>query len=138
MIVSEKKAQEAWDTLRTWARLVDEKWDADELARVLGRSEADLKDAYRAACRHAHPDMGGRMEDFVVVDRAKHIVAGWIEKAAVTQSPELRHGGDAPCSRCNGKGTITLRKGFGTMPASCPTCRGSGQLIEQEKTADGR
>lgn len=127
MIISRQKAEEACETLG-WGREV---LDGELTA-------AGVSAQFRTAAQKAHPDAGGTMEEFVAVDRAKHILLAWVERVAVAQSPELRHGGDAPCPRCSGKGTITLRKGFGTMPASCPTCRGSGQLIEQEKTADGR
>lgn len=138
MIVSERQAQEAWDTLRTFARMADEKWDADELIYVTVQNEGNLKDIYRAACRHTHPDMGGRPEDFATVDRAKHVVEAWMAKQG-WRKEIAEHGGVTVCPRCNGDRRIKFQRGFRQMQVQCPTCQGNGELYdekEKEKGAD--
>ena len=35
------------------------------------------------------------------------------------------------CSRCDGSGQVTVSQGFFAMQQTCPTCRGTGQIIEQ-------
>lgn len=132
MIVSEKMAQECWDILRMWARLVDEKWDADELARAKGRSESEIKQAFHAAARSAHPDMGGDAAKFALVDRAKEAMLVFAKRQAPAQE-EVPHGGVVTCPRCNGARTIALQRGFKQMRVQCPTCRGNGEITEGER-----
>jgi DnaJ-class molecular chaperone len=134
VIVSERQAQEAWDLLRSWARISDEGWDLDELARVVGRTERDVTDAYRAACKHVHPDRGGAMADFVKVDRAKYMLMAWI--ARVATGPVPAHGGVSECPRCLGKGSIILHRGIKQTRMQCATCQGNGELYD-EKQGEG-
>ncbi len=35
------------------------------------------------------------------------------------------------CSRCGGSGQVTISQGFFTMQQACPSCRGTGQVIEK-------
>lgn len=136
MIVSERQAQAAWDTLRTWARAADEKWDADELVHVTGQNDGNLRDIYRTACRFTHPDMGGSVEDFAAVDRAKYVVEAWLAKRARVDEVNA-HGAVTVCPRCNGDRRIKLQKGFRQMQVQCPTCHGNGELYdEKDKGAD--
>lgn len=132
MIISKKQADEAWVVLRTYARIIDERWDADELVDVQGRTKTDVTDAYRAACRTVHPDMGGDVERFAAVDRAKHVLMAWLERAGTVSDAPPAHG--QPCARCNGLGHVLSQRAFRAMRVQCPTCRGAGELgVEQEK-----
>ncbi len=136
MIVSARQAKEAWTLLRQWARLVDEKWDMDELARVEGRSKGDVTDAYRAACKHCHPDRGGDMVDFVKVDRAKHLLFAWLEREA--DAPVPVHGGVTKCPRCTGLTYVLLHRGARQMRMQCPSCKGNGEIYDEKQTEGDR
>lgn len=130
MIVTQAKADAAWIKLRQFARLTDEKWDAEELINVQGRTATEVNDAYRASCKHAHPDMGGRMEDFIEIDRAKHMLLHWLER-----KPEVvTAGAGRTCPDCNGKGYVAVQRALRAMRMTCPMCRGTGDLdSEHEK-----
>lgn len=135
MIVSTRQAQEAWDVLRQWARIIDERWDLGPL-RVEGRTKAEVAEIYRAACKHSHPDMGGRLEDFAKVDRAKHVLLAWLERQA--DAPPPAHGGASQCPRCNGACHVLLYKGLRQMRVQCPTCQGNGEIYDERKPEGDR
>lgn len=138
MIVSERMAQECWDLLRSFARLSDERWDADYMSSPLGRTEVDVRDAFWAAAKYAHPDRGGDPAQFALVDRAKEAMLVFI-KCAAPDKPTVPHGVVAECPRCFGSGHIVMTKGFNSkLRVQCPSCRGSGELTDERQEESHR
>ena len=43
--------------------------------------------------------------------------------------------GKKTCTRCGGSGQVTVSQGFFAMQQTCPTCRGTGQIIEKPCSA---
>lgn len=134
MIVSERQAREAWETIKA-ACLVDAP-EGVEAVWSFPLSKESLTVAYRQAAKVTHPDSGGSLEAFAAVDRAKHILLHWLDRSAVEEAKP--HGGVAPCPRCDGKGYMELRGSrFGSiMRKQCPTCQGNGEIYD-EKNKDG-
>lgn len=129
MIISEKMARTAWDTL--CAACADPEHAGVELEAV---TEGLVNAAYRVAARKTHPDAGGTAEAFAQVDRAKHIVLRWLVRRPTPA--EVPHGGVEECPRCGGSGFVMRRHGFREMRAQCPSCRGSGEVPERDDSGD--
>lgn len=110
---------------------------ADEAATVLELPAEDwtvelVNACYRSAAKRAHPDMGGSAEAFAKVDRAKHVLLGWLERLAGEQ-PAPPHA-VRTCHKCEGRGHVMSQRAFRQMRVQCPTCRGTGDLdYEHEK-----
>lgn len=117
MIVTEKQAEEALIVLGTYAGYAP----GNGLAQLDSES---LKALARDAAKRAHPDAGGTSEDFVAVDRAKHILLRWLERQAQTKPKEAAHG--EQCQQCGGTGSVQSRRGFKAMRVQCHPCRGTG------------
>jgi DnaJ-class molecular chaperone len=137
VIVTEKMVVEAWDLLRTYARLVDERWDDAVMASVAGKSEVDVRSIFHHASKHTHPDMGGSTEKFAAVDRAKHILLEWLKRSSGAPAPAI-HGPTRKCHMCDGKGFVTQQRGFRALRINCGACRGSGDLDTEHDHGDGR
>jgi hypothetical protein len=122
VIINHKEAEAAWKLLRQWARLSDECWDAEAIVPLEGRNLTEITGAYRAAVKYTHPDRGGKMVDFVAVDRAKHLLAKWLERKPAADTTFRK----VNCAPCGGRGRVTIRRGFASMTIVCGRCRGSG------------
>lgn len=96
---------------------------------------ADVNAAYRVKARDAHPDAGGSAEQFVQLDRAKHILLGWLKRRKVTTAKATAHA--AKCKRCDGTGITSSHKGFRTMRMQCGACRGTGEQDYEHDKGDG-
>lgn len=130
MIVTEKMAQEAWDHLRTYARMSDEKWD--QMASLSGwANESNVKAAFHAASRQTHPDMGGSAEAFAAVDRAKHVLLEWLKRAPAARPVQSAQG--EPCDRCGGAGWVSVQRAWKAMRVTCQRCRGTGDLSNDDR-----
>ena len=128
MIVSENMARESLTYLRMWARAADEKFDAPPYTALEGLQPAHVKDLYRTAVKYTHPDHGGTAENFAVVDRAKHVLEGWLVKAQPKVDPR---GAGRVCDRCGGSGRVeqaSKRLGGRGLRVQCPRCGGLGEL----------
>lgn len=80
--------------------------------------------AYRLLAKKVHPDAGGDAAQFAALDRAKHLLLAYIEKAgSEAPSGSYKH---EECPACKGKGYVALRRHFGTLSIVCNRCRGSG------------
>lgn len=125
MIVTEKMATEALIVLVTHAGY----------GPGNGLEQVDLESAkqlYRDAARRAHPDAGGKAEDFAAVDRAKHVLLEWIKKpqtARPIHKPEV-------CPKCDGRGHIVQQRAWRAMRMQCPRCRGAGDLDTEHEQGD--
>lgn len=92
-----------------------------------------VQQAYRSRARETHPDTGGTLEQFVAVDRAKHVLIAWLnrqpEAVAKALQPEL-------CNACDGTGTIHVGRGFvKPLRMQCGKCKGTGDLsYDHDKT----
>ena len=122
-IISEKRAQAAWDTLRTYARMTDERWDDDAMCSIKGRVYGDIRDAFHAASRMTHPDAGGDSAAFAAVNSAKKLLLEWLEKPR--PAPGRDHGDT--CQTCAGKGHVMRQRGFKQLRMQCPSCKGTGE-----------
>lgn len=92
--------------------------------------------AYKVGAMVKHPDKGGSPEEFVALDRAKHVLIAYLAKQGQSEGPKP-HGGVTQCPRCHGAGRIALQRGFKQMQTQCPTCRGNGELYDdREKDGD--
>lgn len=139
MIVSEKMAHAAWEMLAAYINpedLTDAMRERGfKIVRTLavGLDRDDVTDAYKIAVKATHPDRGGSVEAFAAVDRAKHVLLAWLDRAGASEAAVPAHGG-GPCPKCHGDGYLRLRKSFRELRTMCPTCRGSGEAdVEQEK-----
>lgn len=136
MLISRAKAEEAWTLLRTYARLVDEVWDSDEMCSIARVDAGTVKRAYHAASRHAHPDMGGDSETFARVDWAKHVLLRWILQDNSARPPEHK---TRKCGNCNGSGYIQTMIGFKMGPRKqCQPCRGTGDADFEPDEGEAR
>ena len=116
MIVNTRTAQEAADLLRL------------PLSEV---TEQTVAAAYKARARQTHPDMGGSLEAFAQVDRAKHLLLEWLRRQSPPAPPA---GHKQKCDTCAGKGYLMQMRGIRSMRVMCPGCRGTGEMdVEQEK-----
>jgi DnaJ-class molecular chaperone len=126
-------ADAAWELLREYCMCgapdgFGEVWDFP-----LGPESVGV--AYKQACKRAHPDTGGSQEEFVAVDRARHVLLAWLERQA--DAPVPAHGGAAECPRCHGAGRIMMHRGVRQMPMQCPACQGNGEIYDdRESTGD--
>lgn len=90
--------------------------------------------AYRAMARVVHPDVGGSAEAFAAVDRAKHVLLGWLERS--TGPAPAAAGGK--CATCAGKGHVTVQRGFKSHWIMCGACKGSGDAgYDHDQKAGG-
>lgn len=127
MIVTEAMAREAWDLLRSYARVVSEEWDEPHMVNFNAVDERTATRAFRAASRNTHPDMGGTAEKFASVDRAKCIMLEWQKKKPAPKVPHQKR----KCPDCEGKGHVIQssgRPGRKGLRRQCPRCHGSGDL----------
>lgn len=130
MIVTRAKAEEAWNLLRSHARVVSEEWD--EPSRSFQAMDEHLfKHAHRTAARLTHPDTGGRAEDFARVDWAKCVLEKWLAKNEDTVPVYA----GLPCKVCGGTGKVRLQRGFTSIPTICGACKGSGDDGYDKETA---
>jgi DnaJ-class molecular chaperone len=98
-----------------------------------GLTQDALTAAYRAKARQHHPDAGGDPAMFVRVDRAKHVLAAWLERVPEAD-PTLKV---EDCSNCEGTGFIKIQRGFRALRRQCPSCYGSGEKgYERDKVFD--
>lgn len=119
MIVSRKDAEAACEALGWGRETLDSGMTAEGVAAQ-----------YRLVAKATHPDGGGSMEQFVAVDRAKHVLLEWLKRKPAALPP---HHGER-CPKCDGRGFVDSQRGFRAMRVSCPLCRGTGELgVEQEK-----
>lgn len=125
MIVTENQARAACDIM-----FADMASDFFEVYTA-----ADVNAAYRVKARDAHPDAGGSAEQFVQLDRAKHILLGWLKRRKVTTAKATAHA--TKCKRCDGTGITNSHKGFRTMRMQCGTCRGTGEQDYEHDKGDG-
>jgi DnaJ-class molecular chaperone len=125
MIVSRKMAEQACETLG---------WGSETLDG--GITPEGISSQYRLTAKRVHPDTeGGSMEEFVAVDRAKHVLLEWLKRQP--DAPLPPHGGVTVCPRCEGRAYIMSQRAFRAMRVQCPTCRGAGEIgVEQEKEGD--
>lgn len=72
-------------------------------------SEADVRQAFVAACNAAHPDAGGKGGDMAAILEARDILMGNAKT-------------DIPCKTCQGSGYV---RGRG-VAVRCGKCNGSG------------
>lgn len=99
---------------------------AQDAARVLGvelegLSVEQLRLAYRAKAKAAHPDAGGDPDDFLKLGHARDILARWVADPPPPPKPELE-----PCMSCSGKGFILRQRGWRGLRSQCPMCKGRG------------
>ena len=73
----------------------------------------EVKAAHRALAFATHPDQGGTVEEFHIVQ------AAYKEALAYAES--------APCRACEGSGKQKITKGFTTLAMPCKVCGGSGK-----------
>jgi len=119
MIVNRSHAEEAFALLN----------DGSLAPTLDGLLEQQVKELYREACKTAHPDaVGGSIEKFAAVDRAKHVLLHWLAKQADKPAVALM---GAACDNCTGKGYVekTSQRGFKltTLRAQCRKCNGTGE-----------
>lgn len=84
----------------------------------------DLRAAYRAGCRTAHPDAGGKATDFHDVKAAYDLL-----KSAEPAEPHPLQRFHRVCPTCEGEGYIILqsgRPGARGLRKRCPACNGDG------------
>lgn len=130
MIVSRKMAEEAWALLMPYsfhpATTVDRPPAFDALTdKLVDRS-------YKVGAMVKHPDKGGSPEEFVALDRAKHMLLAYLAKQGQSEGAKP-HGGVTPCQKCNGTGRIALQRGFKQMQVQCPGCKGNGELYDERE-----
>lgn len=123
MIVTEKKACEAWDVLRLFCpvQYINDGW----LGSGLPTEKEVVIGMYRGAAMATHPDKGGLSEDFARVDHAKHVLLAWLGKPRPA-APEHKK---KPCDYCHGEGFLYMpsrQPGSVGLRRTCPKCRGSG------------
>jgi curved DNA-binding protein CbpA len=84
-------------------------------------SPHEIRAAYRAAARVAHPDRGGTAEAMAAVNVAYATLSSREKKRVYDRA----NGFDTlqRCTECAGKGTVSVRKGWGVKVTSCKACR---------------
>lgn len=117
-------AEEAFATLN----------DGSLAPTVDGLLKAQVLELYKVQAKRTHPDMGGTPEAFAAVDRAKHVLLHWLERAG--PAVEVPHGDVQECLRCKGKGYTMQQRAFRQMRMQCPSCRGTGEIYDREESAD--
>lgn len=135
MIVNRQAAQESWDLIRGhMSRNAYQDHDIPVGGSVDLATEELVNKAYRQASRMVHPDAGGDAETFARVDRAKHVLLGWLARQPETVDAAL--GG--LCTDCNGTGHVKMQRAWGpALRKQCPRCRGTGDTnYEHEKGTD--
>ncbi len=88
-------------------------------------TDQELRNAYLAACKAAHPDAGGSATDFHDVKAAYDLLKD------TPSGPEIIPRFRRACPTCEGEGFIMLRGGrLGSagLRKRCPSCNGSGLL----------
>lgn len=88
-------------------------------------STDQLRSAYRAACKAAHPDAGGSATDFHDVKAAYDLLKG------VASAPDPLQRFRRKCPTCDGEGAIIMsggRLGSAGLRKRCPACNGDGLL----------
>ena len=114
---------------------------AAEAAAALGGldletlTEPVLTKVYRDLAKELHPDKGGDMHKFIEVDRAKCVLAGWLERRA-KEEPADEAISSTTCPMCHGTGRRTLNRGFRSMTMICGTCRGHGEMVPPDKVEE--
>lgn len=97
-------------------------------------TEAMVKTAFRSMALTAHPDQGGSVEAYARVDWAKEVLNRWLKaQATVTDTPGLT---PDKCKPCGGRGSVVIRRGFGTLTITCGLCRGSGDATYDHDRSD--
>lgn len=87
-------------------------------------SDAEIRHAYYAAARTAHPDKGGTDAAFAAVATAYRTIRTAQARAAYRDTLSLRLG---PCAQCSGTGARRRQRGFtGAVLAACTRCLGCG------------
>jgi DnaJ-class molecular chaperone len=88
-------------------------------------SEAAVNMQYRAKAKVAHPDGGGSLEKFAIIDRAKHILLEWLKRNA---DKPIVSSGAVKCPHCDGTGFVKVQRGFNFLRIQCQRCKGNGDL----------
>ena len=91
----------------------------EEAMTLLGISEVTelaVNEGYRALAKHAHPDAGGNMTDFLNLGVAK---ARLLQEAKQNKIAIC-------CTECMGSGFVKVQRGFRAMRVVCPECKGTG------------
>lgn len=112
MIITRTMAEEAAETLA--------------LDLSLPLTAEQVGQAYRLLAKAAHPDAGGSPEAFAAVDRAKHVLLGWLARSPAPVDT-LSDVGEQ-CYKCSGKGFVVSQRGWRQMRVQCLMCRGAGTL----------
>lgn len=91
-------------------------------------TKADVKAAYRAAAKSAHPDAGGNDEEMKKLNAAYELVLAWLEKClclGFTRNPMCRAHDDEPadgaCSECGGTKKVEVGT-WSKVKIDCPKC----------------
>lgn len=111
-----------------------ELWNIDQPKVELADMTPEIiNEQYRRAARRCHPDLGGKPQEFVAVDRAKHVLLGWLARQPEAAAKALQ---PRRCPDCEGKGYIKRHRGFtAALRVQCAKCKGHGELdVEEEKT----
>lgn len=94
----------------------------DEALSALGLGNTftsdQLRAAYRAAAKRAHPDAGGSAEQFQQVTLAHSTLAKGPKRKA--------HDPRAVCPTCDGNGWVVRARAWRAVRARCPACKGTG------------
>lgn len=87
-------------------------------------TDAQIKDAYRNACRDAHPDRGGDADTFAKIAQAYHSVKSLDLRLALAE--DLAFLGSL-CGECSGTGALRKTISFTEATFSqCAPCGGAG------------
>lgn len=84
----------------------------------------EIKTAYRAKARKAHPDRGGSEQEMIELNVAYRILSVDFSRRLYNDMLKLR---GTECGVCNGAGRKYKQKGFTTRVGyTCPACNGEG------------
>jgi len=95
----------------------------------------EIKAAYYSKARVHHPDKGGDATKMAELTEAWSILRDKKKRRLYDAQLLLLCKQAAPCKRCDGKGWISLKKGFShaSHHVGCPKCKGSGVQGESKK-----
>lgn len=90
-------------------------------------TDAQIKEAYRNACRDAHPDRGGNADSFADIAIAYHAIKNVDLRAQLAE--DFAFVGDL-CTQCGGTGAQRKTISFTEVAFSqCAPCRGAGYTL---------
>lgn len=92
----------------------------------------EVKAAYRAKARDAHPDRGGDHDTMAALTVAYDVLGNAVKRRAYDEQLRLL---GTTCQACNGAGRSYKQKGFTARVAiSCKACGGEGYVALAART----